>query len=88
METASLHLHQPLDYTIADGVHFEASAIKVHQDEHAGYRVIHVSGVILAPGIGPVARILVIHPEEAVDLTHNLTDTVRTLLAAGDYDTI
>ena len=84
MEHAVLQLHQPVDYTIRDGVHFEASRIAVIQNEESS--VIRVSGVILGPG-GPVSRILVIQAG-LVDLWHFLQDTVRTLLASGDYETI
>ena len=88
METATLHLHQPMDYIIKDGVHFEASLITVVQNEAQGYQEIRVHGVMLVPGEGPVARILVTHPNKLVDLTHDLTTTAGTLLAAGDYDVI
>jgi len=88
METATLHPHQPIDYIIKDGVHFEASLITVVQNEVAGYQEIRVHGVMLVPGEGPVARILVTHPKELVDLKHYLAETVRALLVAGDYDVI
>jgi hypothetical protein len=86
--TATLHLHQPIDYTVRDGARFEASRIAVYEQSHPDLHEVRVYGVLVEPGNGPVARILVIHPHQTVDLTKNLSDTVRTLLAAGDYETL
>ena len=69
-------------------MHFEASSITVVQNEAQGYQEIRVHGVMLVPGSGPVARILVIHPNKLVDLKHYLAATVGELLLAGDYTVI
>jgi len=88
MSTASLHFHQPHEYTVKGGLHMDVSRIMLVDEEHPARHEITVTGVLYEPGAGPVARILVIHLEKPVDVTQNLAETVRELLVAGDYQVV
>jgi hypothetical protein len=86
MGTASLHFHQPREYTVKGGVRMDVSRIVVSEIEHPVSHEIRVYGVLYEPGTGPLSRVLVMRLEEAVDLTDNLAETVRDLLTHREYE--
>lgn len=85
MEHAVLHLHQPVEFQLADGSRFEASRIAVLEKTNPESHVIRVYGVLHDAHLGLRARVLVIHPEQPVDLTHDLRATVARELTAGNF---
>lgn len=86
METISLTMCQPREFHLPDGSTFEAHRIRAMEDEQPALHVITLFGVHYAPGVGPVSRVLVMHPKEPVDLQHHLADSVETLLATEPYE--